>query len=80
MARVCNSWKQNCNLSVCTDSLWVLVYLLTYFCLQECNEMCSFEALLWRYPAIKPALPQRPSLPAKAEILTQKKFAPSRPE
>lgn len=47
MARVCNSWKQNCNLSVCTDSLWVLVYLLTYFCLWDTAARVSWGVLLW---------------------------------
>lgn len=72
MARVCNSWKQNCNLSVCSDSLWVLVYSLTYFCLRGMAATLSWDLLPWSIaesalPAAQPVPPllhQRAPLPA----------------
>lgn len=55
MARACNTWKQNCNLSVCTDSLWVLVYMLMYFCLWDTAAKVLRDVLRRRSAATVPS-------------------------
>lgn len=85
MAGACNSWKQNCNLSVCTGSLRVLVYLLTYLCLWDTAARVSWDVLPSSIAGTVPCRATRTASAgleaassAKVEILLEKKFAPSR--